>query len=297
MRHSPRGLGDNADVPRIWGRGDPSQSERIAQHPTGGSCHCLSVSLSRVPGGEVRALQRRQVHALEGPSPWVLSSLTYVFSKVQEGKMPPSRHWTSRKGGLGEGMRARGDPAHLTCRLREQRREVGRWGWPRLKLGRSLQSLSFGSEAKDGRASRIGLDALEDTGGEEQGSPGVLRAGAGPCREAAQRRRGQEESGRISYFISLLRPFSSCCSDAQSMFWTYWWNRMPWSSFSECWVLSQRFHSPFTFIKKLFSSSSLSAIRVVPSAYLRLLRFLPAILIPACASSSQRFSWCTLHIS
>ena len=44
--------------------------------------------------------------------------------------------------------------------------------------------------------------------------------------------------------------------------------------------------SSFTFIKSLFSSSSLSAIRVVSSAYLRLLIFLPAILIPACASSS-----------
>ena len=33
--------------------------------------------------------------------------------------------------------------------------------------------------------------------------------------------------------------------------------------------------SSFTFIKRLFSSSSLSAIRVVSSAYLRLLIFLP----------------------
>ena len=46
--------------------------------------------------------------------------------------------------------------------------------------------------------------------------------------------------------------------------------------------------SSFTFIKRLFSSSSLSAIRVVSSAYLRLL-FLPAIWIPACASSSLAF--------
>ena len=46
--------------------------------------------------------------------------------------------------------------------------------------------------------------------------------------------------------------------------------------------------SSFTFIKKLFCSS-LSAIRVVSSAYLRLLIFLPAILIPACASSSLAF--------
>ena len=47
--------------------------------------------------------------------------------------------------------------------------------------------------------------------------------------------------------------------------------------------------STFTFIKRLFSSSSLSAIRVVSSAYLRLLIFLLAILIPACVSSSPAF--------
>ena len=47
--------------------------------------------------------------------------------------------------------------------------------------------------------------------------------------------------------------------------------------------------SSFTLIKTLFSSSSLYAIRVVSSAYLRLLIFVPAILIPACASSSPAF--------
>ena len=47
--------------------------------------------------------------------------------------------------------------------------------------------------------------------------------------------------------------------------------------------------SSFTFIKRLYSSSFLSAIRVVSSAYLRLLIFLPAILIPACDSSSLAF--------
>ena len=45
----------------------------------------------------------------------------------------------------------------------------------------------------------------------------------------------------------------------------------------------------FTFIMRLFSSSSLSVIRVVSFAYLKLLIFLPAILIPACASSSPAF--------
>ena len=43
-----------------------------------------------------------------------------------------------------------------------------------------------------------------------------------------------------------------------------------------------------SFIKRLFSSS-LSVIRVVSSAYLRLLIVLPAILIPACASSTLAF--------
>ena len=71
--------------------------------------------------------------------------------------------------------------------------------------------------------------------------------------------------------------------------------------------------SSFTFIKRLLSSFSLSAIRVVLSAYLRLLIFLSAILIPACASSSLVFlmmysafklnkqgdniqPWCTLFL-
>ena len=46
--------------------------------------------------------------------------------------------------------------------------------------------------------------------------------------------------------------------------------------------------SSFTFSKRLFSSS-LSAIRVVSSAYLRFLIFLPVISILACVSSSPEF--------
>ena len=53
-------------------------------------------------------------------------------------------------------------------------------------------------------------------------------------------------------------------------------------------ILSQLFHS-FTFVKRFFSSSSLSAIRVVSPAYLRLLIFLLAIWIPVYASSSMAF--------
>ena len=47
--------------------------------------------------------------------------------------------------------------------------------------------------------------------------------------------------------------------------------------------------SSFTLIKRLFSSSSLSAIRVVSSDYLRLLMFLSPILIPVANSSSLEF--------
>ena len=71
---------------------------------------------------------------------------------------------------------------------------------------------------------------------------------------------------------------------------------LPWSDGTRCHdlcFLNVEFKSifslsSFTFIKRLFSSS-LSAIRVVSSAYLRLLIFLPAILIPAYVSSSPAF--------
>ena len=76
---------------------------------------------------------------------------------------------------------------------------------------------------------------------------------------------------------------------------------LPWSDRTRChdlsfWMLSFKptfSLSSFTFIKRLFSSSSLSAITVVSSAYLRLLIFFPAILITACASSSP---WGTIEI-
>ena len=55
--------------------------------------------------------------------------------------------------------------------------------------------------------------------------------------------------------------------------------------------------SSFTFIKKLFSCSSHSALRLVSSAYLRLLISLPAVLIPTVLHPAQHFAWCTLHVS
>ena len=75
-------------------------------------------------------------------------------------------------------------------------------------------------------------------------------------------------------------------------------NYLQWSGGTRCHDLSflnVEFYisffslSSFTFIERLFSFSSLSAIRVVLSAYLRLLIFLPAILVPAWDSSSLAF--------
>ena len=71
---------------------------------------------------------------------------------------------------------------------------------------------------------------------------------------------------------------------------------LPWSDGTRCHDLSflniefqANFFTLFHFHQEPFSSSSLSAIRVVSSAYLRLLILLPAILIPACVSSSPAF--------
>ena len=69
---------------------------------------------------------------------------------------------------------------------------------------------------------------------------------------------------------------------------------LPWSHGTRCHDLSFLNVEPnvslssFSFIKRLFSSS-LSAVRVALSAYVRLLIFFPAILLPACASSSPVF--------
>ena len=69
-----------------------------------------------------------------------------------------------------------------------------------------------------------------------------------------------------------------------------WWDWMPWCEFFECWDFKPAFSlSSFNFIKRPLSTSSFSAIRVVSSAYLRLVIFCPAILIPPLASSSPAF--------
>ena len=71
---------------------------------------------------------------------------------------------------------------------------------------------------------------------------------------------------------------------------------LPWSDGTRCHDLSflnVEFQACFLTLlyerRELFSSSSVSAIRVVLSAYLRLLIFLPGILIWACASFRLAF--------
>ena len=53
----------------------------------------------------------------------------------------------------------------------------------------------------------------------------------------------------------------------------------------------------FTLIKRLFSPSSLSAIRVVSSAYLRLLIPSGQFWFQLAIHPAQHFTWCTLHVS
>ena len=79
------------------------------------------------------------------------------------------------------------------------------------------------------------------------------------------------KSVTVSICLEVMRP--------DAMIFVFWL-----LSFKPTFLLSY-----FTFIKRLFSSSSLSAIREVSSGYVRLLIFLPAILIPACASSTPAF--------
>ena len=87
------------------------------------------------------------------------------------------------------------------------------------------------------------------------------------------------------------------CSDfgaPQNKVWHCFLIYLPWSDGTS--FLNVEFQANFslsslTFIKRLFSSSLLSAIRVVSSASLRLLIFLLAIFIPACASSSPVFQY------
>ena len=100
---------------------------------------------------------------------------------------------------------------------------------------------------------------------------------------------------RTQFFPGKSSMSAQGCSGAPSnmfplfphLFAVKWWDRMPWSSFLMLSFKPAFSLSSFTFIERLFSSS-LSTTRVV-TLYIRLLIFLPTVLIPAWASSSPEF--------
>ena len=122
----------------------------------------------------------------------------------------------------------------------------------------------------------------------------------------------------LSRFVIAFFPRSKClnfmaavnaCSDSGAQenkichYFPFLTIYLPWSDWTGChdfWMLSFKpafSLSSFTFIKRLFSSSSLSAIKVVSSAYLRLLIFFLAFLFQLVSHPAWHFTWCTLHIS
>ena len=83
----------------------------------------------------------------------------------------------------------------------------------------------------------------------------------------------------LSLFLLFAHLFAIKWWDQNAMILVFWM-----LSFKPTFSLSS-----FTFIKRLFSFSLLSDIRMVSSTYLRLLMLLPAILISACVSYSLAF--------
>ena len=95
--------------------------------------------------------------------------------------------------------------------------------------------------------------------------------------------------------ITICSDFGACKNKVCHCFYCFPiylpWVMGPDAMTSVFWILSFKPTFPlssFIFIKRLVSSS-LSAVRVVSSAHLMLVIFLPAILIPTCASSSLVF--------
>ena len=96
-----------------------------------------------------------------------------------------------------------------------------------------------------------------------------------------------------TFNLSLHQGLLQCASSLHHVaeYWSFSFSISQDAMILVFWMLSFKptfSFSSFTFIERLFNSSS-SAMRVVSSAYLRLLIFLPKILIPVCTSSSLTF--------
>ena len=128
-------------------------------------------------------------------------------------------------------------------------------------------------------------------------SPALLRLEGFPrlqatrqlSRGAALESRAQrQEAGLGTADRSMTRKFSQCWVYSYASVWQLCCGS---DDIPQFWLATPVlvWDCSFTFIKRLFSSSLLSAIRVVSPAYLKLLLFLQAILNPVCASSSPEF--------
>ena len=93
-----------------------------------------------------------------------------------------------------------------------------------------------------------------------------------------------------SLIVSIVSP--SICHEVMGLDVMKWWDWMPWSLFSECWVLSRFFTLLFHFHQEalLFFFTFCHKGNVICISEVMI--FLPAILIPACASSCPAFHMC-----
>ena len=92
----------------------------------------------------------------------------------------------------------------------------------------------------------------------------------------------KRKSVTVSTFVSILLPWRDVIRCRDLSFWML--------SFKPAFSLSS-----FTLIKRLLSSSSISAIRVVSAVFLRLLIFSQQSWLQLVIHPAWHFTWCTLH--
>ena len=90
-------------------------------------------------------------------------------------------------------------------------------------------------------------------------------------------------------------PTPGACSNSCPSSW--WFHPTDSSSVTPFSLCLQSFPASRSFPKSQFFASGGQSIRVVSSVYLRLLIFLPTILIQLVIHPAQHFSWCDLHIN
>ena len=104
-----------------------------------------------------------------------------------------------------------------------------------------------------------------------------------------------KSESEVAQLWPTLSDLMDCCLPGSSIHGVFQARVLEWGAIAFSTIMPSRAQLyPFKDVPYLFLASSprpissLSAIRMVSSAYLRLLIFLPEILIPACASSRRR---------